>query len=232
MIPFPTMRVSPNPVHGLLHARRALALSAAWMMGCAPPAPQQTTARPPQAEAPADAPADAEAPRPPLGQPSALPATVYTRTAPVSVVDERGTPLQVLAGHHTRLELQQVLRTRSLVRCELCPTPVTGWVQTDRLMAAEHDPSPAELDDERLALSLYATQLRRELEADGRFPGLEPDQAQRARLLRLLDQGFAREGRDAMAPASGGAYALEGAAIRLRLGREHWAVKDVELPLD
>jgi hypothetical protein len=232
MIPFRTMPVSPAPLVSHLIARGAPLLALALTIACAPPAPREGPT--PAAETvtipTARKPPPAEAPLPAVSLPEVLPATVFTRIAPVSVVDERGNPLQVLTGHHTRLELQQVLRARSLVRCELCPTPVTGWVQTDRLMAADHQPSPEEWADERLALSLYAAELRQGLQAEGRFPGLQPSQEQQALLLRLLEQGFAREDRDAMAPASGGAYAREGAAIRLRLGRERWAVKSVEFP--
>ncbi len=164
-----------------------------------------------------------------LSMPSELPATVYTRIAPVSIVDERGVPLQVLTGDHTRLELAQVLRERALVSCQLCPNPVEGWIQVSRLMPAGYLPAPAELADEKLALALFAAQLRRELESGAEVDGLELDRAQRETLMRVVDQGFLRQEREAIAPASGGAYAREGSSVRLRFGPEGWYVKKVEL---
>jgi len=163
-----------------------------------------------------------------LEMPQTLPATVYTRTAPASLVDERGAPLQVLTGHHTRLELRHVLGERALVACRHCPTPVEGWIQTRRLMPTDHQPSRADLDDEQLELASFVLVLRRALEQDGVFPDLEPTESQRETLLRIMDQGFVREEQEAIAPASGGAYARESASIRLRRGPDGWRVKQVE----
>lgn len=212
-----------------------LALLLTGLLACRSPAPtvelSQSSTPPAPAQQDAIAPAPhAAVPLAPLPLPDQLPATVYTRTAPASLVDERGTPLQVLTGHHTRLELRHLLRERALVACLHCPTPTEGWIQASRLMPPDHQPSQAELDDERLALALFVAQLRRELERDGSFPELEPDKAQREILLRLMDQGFAREDREALAPASGGAYAREGASIRLRVGPSGWRVLELELP--
>ena len=164
--------------------------------------------------------------------PSVLPTTVYTRTAPTSLVDERGTPLQVLTGHHTRLELMHVFKDRAQVACTLCPTPAEGWLQLNMIMPSVHSPSPEELADDRLALALYVADLRQALEQSGSFPDRQPSPDERALLLRIMDQGFAVEDREAMAPASGGAYAREGASIRLRRGPETWRVKAVELPAE
>jgi len=195
-------------------------------MGCSPPTPasqpgtqnDQTPVSQPVATAALEM----------LVMPQTLPATVYTRTAPASLVDERGAPLQVITGHHTRLELRHVLGERALVACRHCPTPVEGWIQTRRLMPADHQPSQTDLDDEQLELASFVVGLRRALEQDGVFPDLEPSESQRETLLRIMDQGFVREEREAMAPASGGAYAREGASIRLRRGPDGWRVKQVE----
>jgi hypothetical protein len=165
-----------------------------------------------------------------LPLPSQTPVTVYTRTAPTSLVDERGTPLQVLTGHHTRLELLHTYKDRAQVACRLCPTPAEGWIQANMIMPADHEPSEAERGDDRLDLALFVAQLRRTLAAEGTFPELTPTDEQRELLLRLMDQGFALQDREALAPASAGAYAREGASIRLRRGPDGWRVKAVELP--
>ena len=210
----------------------SLAVIAAIGLSCAPPPPAQAPTREQATQAPKAGTAriddahDLHA----LALPEALPATVYTRTAPTSLVDERGTPLQVFTGHHTRLELLHIFKDRAQVACRLCPTPAEGWVQINMIMPSNHDPSPGEQEDERLALALYAASLRYDLEQGGSFPNLQPTNDQRTLLLRLLDQGFAREERDAIAPASGGAYAQEGASIKLRLGPDGWRVHTVELP--
>ncbi len=202
--------------------------------GTAAPAAQPGTASDAASAAQQGAPA-APTPAPssleelgPLPMPQTLPAEVYTRTAPASLVDERGAPLQVLTGHHTLLELRHVLGERALVACRHCPTPVEGWIQTRRLMPADHAPTPAEQSDEQLELASYVVGLRVALERDGVFPDLDPSAVQRETLLRIMDQGFVREEREAMAPASGGAYAREGASIRLRRGPDGWRVKQVE----
>ncbi len=221
---------TPSPTH--LLTLLLVACHPPPLREVAPPEPavqdEPTAAVPAATLPPAEGPDEAAFSKVPL--PELLPATVYTRTAPASLVDERGTPLQVLTGHHTRLELRHIVKERALVACELCPTPTEGWIQVHKLMPADHLPTDAELADERLELALYVAALRRALEGDGTFPDREPSDAERTLLLRLMDQGFAWEDREAMAPASGGAYAREGASILLRRKPDGWKVKAVELP--
>jgi hypothetical protein len=204
------------------------------LQGCgAPegPAPRAPSTQPTQAGAPAGTPRiDSARDLPPLPLPDLLPVTVYTRTAPVSLVNERGEPLSILTGHHTRLELRHSYKDRALVACELCPSPVEGWVQLNMLMPSDHQPSDEELRDPRLSLALYAAALRGGLEREGSMPGYQPDEDQRALLLRLMDQGFVEEQGRAMAPAAGRAYLREGAAIRLESSDGQWTVRAVELP--
>lgn len=196
---------------------------------------------PPEGPAPRSAggPGDATSPAAPdpvvptftaLALPDDLPAPVYSRTAPTSLVDEHGAPQQVLSGHHTLLELRHVQKDRALVACRVCVPPIEGWVQVSMLMPIDHQPEATEVGDETLALATYASSLRRGLVQTGTFPGVEPSDDERALLLRLLDQGFAREGDLAMAPASGAAYARERAAIHLKLGPAGWALDRVEWP--
>ena len=212
-----------------------LVLIGVLAMACAPPAtpepPTQQQAQEGVSVMPAGTPrVDDARTLVPLTLPELTPAAVYTRTAPASLVDERGTPLQVLTGHHTRLELLHAYKDRAHVACTHCPTPAEGWVQRNLLMPADHEPSDEELADERLSLALYVAGLRRTLEREGSFPDLQPGEEEQALLLRIMDQGFVVEEREAMAPASGGAYARDGTSIRLRRGPETWRVKAVELP--
>jgi hypothetical protein len=160
----------------------------------------------------------------PLPLPSPLPAAVYTRAAPASLVNERGAPKQVLSGHHTLLELRHHHKDRALVACRICPEPVEGWIQVNMLMSPEHLGDQSEHEDDRLGLALYAAELRRSLQQQGSFPGHEPSEAERELLLQLLDQGFVREEDRAIAPASGEALSALGASIQLARTQDGWEV--------
>ncbi len=166
----------------------------------------------------------------PIALPQTLPAAVFTRTAPVSLVDERGAPLGVLTGHGAKLELRHALADRALVACVVCTEPVEGWVQTNLIMPEGHQPSDEESADPQLALALYAIQLRGAMEQGEPVAGLEADAAQRQLLLGAMDHGFAIEGRKAMAPASGLVYASLGVSVLVRMGLEGWYLREVELP--
>jgi hypothetical protein len=161
----------------------------------------------------------------PLVLPQDLPAPVYTRSAPVSVVDERGSPMQIIKGHHTLLELRQVRGGGAQVSCEVCEIPVTGWVQTSRLMPEDHTPEAWELEDDRLALALFVIGLRRGLIDDGGLGDQEPGLGERRALLKLLDRGFERQGDRAVAPPGGGD---ERPTIRLELGPEGWEIASAD----
>ncbi len=164
-----------------------------------------------------------------LALPSELPAPVWTRTAPASLVDERGGPLQVLRGHHTRLELRYAYADRALVYCGLCQRPVEGWIQSSIIMPEGHEPTREDLADDRLSLALYAAQLRRAALAGQPLPGWEGPSPPTEALISLLDLGFARQDDRAIAPASGAALATGQGTLRLALGAAHWSVAGLDL---
>lgn len=167
---------------------------------------------------------------PPLDLPEALPAQVYTRIAPVSVVDEHGAPRTVLSGHHVRLTLLHTWADRAEVRCEVCPSPLEGWVQTRVLMPAEHMASEAERADPRLALAIAAEDLRRAAEGTGPVAGRDLDPSQRRLLVGLLDHGLAEGEGEALAPSFGEVYARGGGSVELRQGPTGWVVRAMDLP--
>jgi len=65
--------------------------------------------------------------------PEKVPFTAWTRTAPLSLVDESGTHVALISGHGTRVEVTHLLKARALVRCTGCETPVEGWLQREVL---------------------------------------------------------------------------------------------------
>lgn len=211
--------------------RRTLAALVAFQCwGCGPPTgPEPPRVGTAAATSSSQAPVDRTHDLVPLALPEVLPAAVYTRSAPVSLVDEHGTPLVVLAGHHTRLTLLHTWADRAEVRCEVCPEPVEGWVQTRLLMPTDHEGTTAERQDPRLALALVAADLRRAAEAGTAVAGHDLDPDQRSQLLALLDQGLAERDSEALAPSFGQALAHDTGSLRLRLRPTGWEVVALDL---
>ena len=213
-----------------VHLRPPAALLLA--LGCSPPSgssPPGTSG--PRGAEPSPAPDAHTLDLTALPLPEPLPAQVWTRLAPVSLVDEHGSPRAVLSGHHTRLTLLHTWADRAEVRCEVCPTAQEGWVQTRVLLPAGHEPSPAERADPRLALALVAADLRRSAENGEPVAGRDLDAAERRLLVSLLDQGLAEHEGEALAPSFGEVYARGVGSVEFRLRPAGWEVTAMDLPV-
>jgi len=109
-----------------------------------------------------------------LDLPEKPPFSAWTRTAPLSLVDESGAHVTLLSGHGTRVEVTHLLKARALVRCTGCETPAEGWLQREVLRPADlPDPSP------HAVLSEHIRRYRAELDAT----------AEGSEQIRALDGG-------------------------------------------
>lgn len=73
----------------------------------------------------------------PLALPDTLPFTAWTRTTPITLVDEHGTPLLVLDAIGVEVEVQRLLVDRAWVTCTGCRAEVDAWVQRSALFAGD-----------------------------------------------------------------------------------------------
>lgn len=84
---------------------------------------------------------------PPPEPPEATPFdeyVAYTTASPVSIVDEQGRPLAIIAKVGTPLEVQTEEEIRTRVYCATCSPPAEGWVQKTVVTArGEHAPKQA-----------------------------------------------------------------------------------------
>jgi len=157
--------------------------------------------------------------------PTALPQPAWTRTAPLTLVDERGSPAGVVQGHHTRVQLQHLYADRALIQCSGCEQALRGWVQANTIMPEGHRGNAVERADPRLDLALYAAELRHAVRDGRQHAHLQQPPAKKELALSVLDQGFLEHEGSALAPPAAAAEGYAGPSIALRRLEEGWALK-------
>lgn len=163
-----------------------------------------------------------------LPLPAALPFDAWTRTAPITLVNERGEGVLVVPGHHMRLKVLRRLPVRALVACAGCRSPVEGWIQNEMLMPAGHTGRAGEWDDSRLSLALYAEKMRQSLLTGSRPGGLDEPGITDTELIALLDHGLRADLTKAFSPPWAREPGFQGWTLILTLESGAWTFGSLE----
>lgn len=212
--------------------RRAAVIAAILASACFPP--EGSTPEGPGGASGGPPGADASLPQDqlePLPFPEPPPTSAWTRTAPATLVNERGEQVRVLQGHHTRLSVEKLLGDRALVRCTGCRTPVQGWIQRSLLMPLGTPGTEAQRVGRRTSLALFAARARASALQDAPPPGLATVPHPVETFVALLDRGFRSEDSRALAPPWGEEPGYEGPRARLVRETDGWRFHALDLGL-
>ncbi len=168
----------------------------------------------------------------PVPFPVPVPVEAWTRTAPVTLVNERGEQVKVLKGYHTHLRVQRLLADRVLVTCSGCRSSISGWIQRELVIPPGYKGTDREIQSRQLSLALFAAEARRLVLAGVPPAGLNELPSDPDSLITLLDNGFSLDEYRAFSPPWAKEEAYQGSRADLLYDSDGWHFSSLYFAMD